>query len=128
VGNICQLDRGQNHGFCDSREEFLTNCNFLELGNSRISIFSNEPEVYRFQACLSKFKCKNFPMLKIYNLSQTQNCPNSLKIHVFSCITYTQRKSCHIKNHQKKLAEIGEFMVPIWNMAGCFHKNFPKCE
>jgi hypothetical protein len=37
-------------------------------------------ERIELQARLKKFKCKNFPILKIYNLSKTQNFQNSLKI------------------------------------------------
>jgi hypothetical protein len=64
-----------------------------------------------------KLKCKNFSILKFYDLSKTQNFQNSLKIRVF--ITY---RNLHPKKKQqfkqriakKHLAGIGEPMVPTF--------------
>jgi hypothetical protein len=39
---------------------------------------------------LRKLKCKNFPILKIFNLSKTQNFLNSLKFLVFILDIYVQ--------------------------------------
>jgi hypothetical protein len=63
------------------------------------SLFS---QCCRFQARLRILKCKNFPILKIYNLSNTQNFQNSLKIQVFILETYVKKKVAtnYIKNHR----------------------------
>jgi hypothetical protein len=60
----------------------------------------------RHQARLRKLKCKNFPILKINNLSKTQNLQNSLKILVFIPETYVQIKSCY-KLHKESPKKFG---------------------
>jgi hypothetical protein len=49
----------------------------------------------RLQARLKKLKCQNFPILKNFNMSKTQNFQNSPKIWVFIIDTNIQRKSCY---------------------------------
>jgi hypothetical protein len=90
------------------------------------SLFS---QCCRLQARLKKMKCKNFPILQIFNLSKTQNFQKSLKIWVFiryrdlrpkiKLLQFTQRIT------KKKLAGIGEPMVPDREMTGCFRKYLP---
>jgi hypothetical protein len=72
----------------------------------------------RLQARLKKKKkkCKNFTILKIYNLSKTHNFQNSLKIWVFITETYIQRKSCYnlLKKPPKMESENPWFRIGKW--------------
>jgi hypothetical protein len=55
------------------------------------SLFS---QCYRLQARLKNWNA-SFPILKICNLSKTQNFQNSLKIWVYIIEIYVQRNSCY---------------------------------